>query len=50
MTSIQALAAALSRDYSNVDADVKALAAKGLPDTGGRIRADYDTIETTISL
>jgi predicted transcriptional regulator len=49
--SIRALAAALGRDYSNVHADVKALEAEGLLDTsGGRIRADYDRIETTISL
>lgn len=51
VTSIRALAAALGRDYSNVHADVKALAAERLLETSdGRIRADYDTIETTISL
>ena len=49
--SIRSLANALGRDYSNVHADVKALAAEGLLNTeGGRLRADYDTIETTIAL
>jgi len=49
--SIRGLANALGRDYSNVHADVKALAAEGLLNTeGGRLRADYDTIETTIAL
>ncbi len=48
--SIRALATALGRDYSNVHADVKALAAEGLLDTtGGRIRAGYDAIEATIT-
>jgi predicted transcriptional regulator len=50
VTSVRQLAAALGRDYSNVHADVKALAAEGLLDTsGGRIRADYDAIETRIT-
>ena len=49
--SIRQLAAALGRDYSNVHADVKALAAEGLLDLdGGRVRVDYDAIETTIAL
>lgn len=49
--SIRQLATALGRDYSNVHADVKALAEERLLDTtGGRIRADYDAIETTITL
>ena len=45
VASIRALAKALGRDYSNVHADVQALAAAGLLDaTGGRVRADYDAI------
>jgi predicted transcriptional regulator len=49
--SIRKLATALGRDYSNVHADVRALAAEGLLDTqGGRLRADYDVIETKIAL
>ena len=49
--SIRQLATALGRDYSNVHADVKALALEGLLDTtGGRLRADYDVIETRIAL
>ncbi len=49
--SIRQLAADLGRDYSNVHADVKALAAEGLLDLeAGRVRADYDTIETTLAL
>ena len=49
--SIRQLAAALGRDYSNVHADVKALAAEGLLDTSaGQIRAGYDAIEATITL
>ena len=49
--SIRQLAAALGRDYSNVHADVKALAAEGLLDLEeGRVRVDYDAIETTIAL
>jgi predicted transcriptional regulator len=51
VSSIRQLAAALGRDYSNVHADVKALAAEGLLDTsGGRVRADYDVIEAKIPL
>lgn len=50
VASVRQLAAALGRDYSNVHADVKALAAEGLLDTrAGRIRADYDAIETKIT-
>jgi predicted transcriptional regulator len=50
VTSVRQLAAALGRDYSNVHADVKALAAAGLLDTDdGRIRADYESIETKIT-
>lgn len=49
--SIRQLAVALGRDYSNVHADVKALAAEGLLDLeGGRVRADYDAIEATLAL
>lgn len=51
VSSIRQLAGALGRDYSNVHADVRALAAEGLLDvTGGRVRADYDVIETRIAL
>lgn len=51
VTSVRALAKALRRDYSNVHADVKALASAGLLDAGTRgMRADYDTIETKIAL
>ena len=51
VTSIRALAKALERDYSNVHADVQALAAVGLLDTtGGAVRADYDSIETKIAI
>jgi predicted transcriptional regulator len=49
--SIRQLASELGRDYSNVHADVKALASEGLLDTSdGRIRADYDAIEAVIAL
>ena len=49
--SVRALAKALGRDYSNVHADVQALAAAGLIETGGDgPRADYDTIETKIAI
>jgi predicted transcriptional regulator len=51
VTSIRALAKALSRDYSNVHADVRALSAAGLLDaTAKGVRADYDAIETKIAI
>ena len=51
VTSVRALAKALRRDYSNVHADVQALAAAGLLDaTDGGVRADYDAIETKIAI
>jgi predicted transcriptional regulator len=51
VTSVRALAKALKRDYSNVHADVQALAEAGLVDTAdGGIRADYDAIETRIAI
>jgi predicted transcriptional regulator len=51
VASVRALAKALGRDYSNVHADVQALSAAGLLDTGGgRFRADYDAIETRIAI
>jgi predicted transcriptional regulator len=51
VTSIRALAKALDRDYSNVHADVKALASAGLLDATARgLRADYDSIETKIAI
>lgn len=51
VTSIRALAKALSRDYSNVHADVRALSAAGLLDTSAKVvRADYDAIETKIAI
>lgn len=51
VTSIRALARALGRDYSNVHADVQALAGAGLLDaTSHGVRADYDTIETSIAI
>jgi len=51
VTSIRALAKALRRDYSNVYADVKALAGAGLLDNSGKgMRADYDAIETKIAI
>jgi predicted transcriptional regulator len=51
VTSIRALAKALSRDYSNVHADVQALASAGLLDSAnGALRADYDAIETRIAI
>lgn len=51
VASIRQLAGALGRDYSNVHADVKALATEGLLNLeGGRVRADYDAIETRIAL
>ena len=51
VTSVRALAKALGRDYSNVHADVHALAAAGLVQTaGGGVQADYDVIETKIAI
>jgi predicted transcriptional regulator len=51
VASIRALANALGRDYSNVHADVKALAGAGLLDaTSHGVRADYDAIETKIAI
>ena len=51
VSSIRALAKALGRDYSNVHADVQALIAAGLLDASdGRLRADYDAIETRIAI
>jgi predicted transcriptional regulator len=51
VVSIRALAKALGRDYSNVHADVQALAAAGLLDaSNGGVRADYDAIETKIAI
>ena len=50
--SVRALSKALKRDYSNVHADVQALANAGLlelSDAGG-MRADYDAIETKIAI
>ena len=49
--SVRALAKALGRDYSNVHADVQALASAGLLDAKkGSVRADYDAIETKIAI
>jgi predicted transcriptional regulator len=51
VASVRALAKALRRDYSNVHADVQALAAAGLLDTAdGGVQADYDVIETRIAI
>ncbi len=51
VASVRALAKALARDYSNVHADVQVLAAAGLLDRkDGRLRADYDAIETKIAV
>ena len=51
VTSIRALAKALGRDYSNVHADVHALAKAGLLDaTSKGVHADYDAIETRIAI
>jgi predicted transcriptional regulator len=51
VASVRALAKALGRDYSNVHADVRALSEAGLLDaTDGRLRADYDAIETRIAI
>jgi predicted transcriptional regulator len=49
--SVRALAKALGRDYSNVHADVQTLKEAGLLDATGRgLRAEYDAIETRISI
>lgn len=49
--SVRALAKALERDYSNVHADVQALAGAGLlKASNDGLRADYDTIETRIAI
>lgn len=51
VTSVRALAKALGRDYSNVHADVQALATAGLLDTAdGGLQADYAAIETRIAI
>jgi predicted transcriptional regulator len=50
VASIRALAKALGRDYSNVHADVQALAEAGLLDTADGLRADYDVIDTKIAI
>lgn len=51
VTSIRSLAKALKRDYSNVHADVQALAGAGLLDiTRKGVRADYDRIEMKIAI
>ena len=51
VTSIRALAKALGRDYSNVHADVQALAGAGLLESSAKgVRADYDAIETRIAI
>jgi predicted transcriptional regulator len=49
--SVRALAKSLGRDYSNVHADVRALAAAGLLDCNAAgVQADYDEIETRIAI
>jgi predicted transcriptional regulator len=51
VASVRALAKALGRDYSNVHADVQALAAAGLIEAGeSGLRADYEAIETKIAM
>lgn len=51
VSSVRALAKALNRDYSNVHADVQALAKAGLLETSPKgVRADYDVIETKIAI
>ena len=51
VTSVRALAKALGRDYSNVHADVQALAKAGLLNTNSEgVHADYDAIETRIAI
>src|SRR5271154_3219754 len=51
VASIRALAKALGRDYSNVHADVQALAGVGLLDVAAKgVKAEYDAIETRIAI
>jgi predicted transcriptional regulator len=50
VASVRALAKALKRDYSNVHADIRALASIGLVDTTEGVRADYDSIKTKIAI
>jgi predicted transcriptional regulator len=51
VASIRALAKALGRDYSNVHADVQALAKAGLLNaTPKGVHTDYDAIETRIAI
>jgi len=51
VASIRALAKALGRDYSNVHADVQALAKAGLLNaTPQGVHTDYDAIETRIAI
>jgi predicted transcriptional regulator len=51
VSSIRSLAKSLKRDYSNVHADVRALAGAGLLDASAKgVRADYDAIETKIAI
>ena len=51
VASVRALAKAMRRDYSNVHADVQALAAAGLLDTAdGGVQADYDVMDTKIAI
>jgi predicted transcriptional regulator len=51
VTSIRSLAKELKRDYSNVHADVQALAGAGLLEASGKgVKADYDAIETKIAI
>jgi DeoR/GlpR family transcriptional regulator of sugar metabolism len=46
VTSVRALAKVLERGYSNVRADVQALAAGLLDTTNGGVHADCDAMET----
>lgn len=49
--SIRALSRDLGRDFKRVYEDVKALESIGLIDkTGGKLRADYDLIKSTIHM
>ncbi|HVA12226.1 MAG TPA: hypothetical protein VNF99_03170 [Stellaceae bacterium] len=51
VASVRALAKGLERDYSNVHADVQALAAAGLLDAAkDGVHANYDAIETKIAI